>query len=67
MRSDCPGDPEDMAERYCMDTLLQSDREAFEHHVHQCDPCARILRDTKAYVDAMRTAAQEIRDRERPN
>jgi putative zinc finger protein len=66
-QSDCPNDPEDVAERYCMDTLPQADREVFERHVQGCRPCASVLRDTQAYVEAMRDAAQEIRKREKSN
>ena len=64
-RSDCPDDPEDAAEKYCMNTLQQVDREAFEHHVRQCQPCARVLKDTEVYIQSMRAAAKEVRDREK--
>ena len=64
-QSDCPNDPEDVAERYSMNTLPQADRDAFDRHVKLCHPCARLLRDTKAYVEAMREAAREIREREK--
>jgi anti-sigma factor RsiW len=66
-QSDCPNDPEDSAERYCMETLPPADREVFERHVQSCRACARILRDTKAYVEAMRAAAREIRARKGSN
>lgn len=66
-RSDCPNDPEDAAEKYCMNTLQQVDREAFEQHVRHCQPCGRILKETEVYVQAMRAAAQEIREREKSN
>jgi hypothetical protein len=64
-RSDCPRDPEDAAERYCLNTLQQVDRLAFEQHVRHCQPCARVLRETEVYVKAMQAAAKEIRDREK--
>jgi hypothetical protein len=64
-RSDCPNDPEDVAEKYCMNALQQTDREAFEQHVLDCQSCSGVLRDTKTYIDAMRSAAQKIREREK--
>ena len=66
-RPECPNDPDDVAERYCMNTLPTADREVFEQHLRHCPTCARMVRNTAAYVDAMRSAAQEIRKREKPD
>ena len=60
----CPVDLEDTAERYCMDTLPALDRAAFERHIESCAACARALRTTKDYIDAMRAAARQIRSGE---
>jgi hypothetical protein len=62
--SECPNDPEEVAERYCMNTLPPAERELFAEHVRHCQPCARILRDTTAYIEAMQAAAREFRERE---
>ena len=65
-RTECPSDPEDVAEHFCMHTLPPADRDWFQQHVRDCQPCARVLKDTEIYVEAMRAAAREIRDKDKP-
>jgi anti-sigma-K factor RskA len=64
-RPECPNDPDEVAERYCMNTLPAADREAFEQHLRHCSICARLVKNTAAYLEAMRSAAQDIRKREK--
>jgi hypothetical protein len=44
-----------------MGTLGAEKAAAFEDHYVVCNSCATVLEKTTAYVDAMRTAAKELR------
>jgi anti-sigma factor RsiW len=57
----CPPDPEAIAEAYVMGTLTADEKTAFEDHYLCCEPCATLLQETAAYVDAMRAAAKGLR------
>jgi hypothetical protein len=53
-------DAEDL-EQYSMGTSSHEDSEIIEEHLLTCEGCQNRLRDTDAYVLAMRTASQQVR------
>jgi hypothetical protein len=57
----CPPDPEAIAEAYVMATLSAEQKMAFEDHYICCERCATLLQETAVYVEAMRTAAKDLR------
>ena len=59
----CPPEPETIAEAYAMGTLSTEQRTAFEDHYICCERCATLLQETAAYVEAMRTAAKDLRSK----
>ena len=61
--SDCPVDREGVAEAYVMGTLPQEQATSFEDHYVACARCATALEKTAEYVDAIRTAAKDLRSK----
>src|SRR5262245_20609500 len=57
----CPADIEKIAEAYCMDTLDQPARVAFEDHYLTCAQCAAIVADMEEYICAMKKVLRRLR------
>jgi anti-sigma factor RsiW len=55
---------EDDLERYAMRSLPARDSERLEEHLLICHQCQDRLRETDAYVAAMKAAAGKIRQEE---
>jgi hypothetical protein len=46
----------DAAERYLLDEMSEAERDAFEAHYFDCQPCAADVRQGAAMADALRTS-----------
>ena len=61
--SECPANPEEIAEAYVMGTMTAEQATAFEDHYIGCDTCATVLYKTADFVDAMSAAANRVREK----
>jgi hypothetical protein len=59
----CPANPEETAEGYIMQTLTAEEAVAFEDHYVGCNRCAMVLQKAAEYIEAMRAAAESVRDK----
>jgi hypothetical protein len=57
----CPADPEEIADRYCMGSLDRAQAVEFEDHYLTCTRCAAIVENTQHFVKAMKAAAERLR------
>jgi hypothetical protein len=57
----CPPDVEEIAEAYCMGTLDQTARLAFEEHYLTCRSCASLVGSTDGYIRSMKAALRQLR------
>ncbi len=56
----CHLDPEDLG-RYSMGTCPREETDRIEEHLLTCDGCQNRLRETDAYLLAMRTSSEQLR------
>jgi hypothetical protein len=52
--NECPAEPEETGEEYCMGRLSPEDAQAFEDHCIACPQCARIAMETERFIRAMK-------------
>ena len=60
----CPPDPKETAEAFVMNRMDPSEASAYQEHLAHCPGCARIVEETRDYVQAMRDASPEFMDDE---
>jgi anti-sigma factor RsiW len=59
MPHNCPVDAEEVAERYVMARLAGEDLGRFEQHLPTCSRCTELVRQGRAYIQAIKTAGQD--------
>jgi hypothetical protein len=60
--SQCPKNPDDIAEALALGRLLEEHASVFREHVLTCSRCRETLQTTEEYVRAMKAAAQRLED-----
>jgi anti-sigma factor RsiW len=59
----CPFDAEETAEAYVMNRLDPEAAASFQAHIESCPKCSKLTADTRAYVEAMRAAAEKLKSK----
>jgi len=60
--SDCPSDPEEIAEQYVMGHLEATQRLAFTAHLLTCEACARLVEEADLFVRTIRKVLPHLDD-----
>jgi hypothetical protein len=64
----CPPDPNEAAEAFVMNRMDPSEASVYQEHLAHCQSCAKVVKETRDYVQAIRSASREfVDDDEKPN